>query len=194
MNDQNVILHSTSSPRRITSLTGSLCYLKCIFCWNFATILPDLIPGQGIMCYHTSKTAEIKIKVLPWQQHWSTTSPCHFNFIRSVKTALLKSLGGLWKGGFWVSLLPRPTEIKPSLQNKRHRLKRKQQGAKKKLAHIFISGPAQQWTGLQSEMCRSEKTGYQTFTGTIFRLSHFCLLLSPSPGPISHSTPMGHFL
>lgn len=81
--------------------------------------------------------------------------------------------GSSLKRGLWVSLPQCLAQNPPSLQSKRHRLKRKQRGVEQKSVH----SPAQSHTGLQSELCLSEKTGCQTFRETISLVSLSLTLL-----------------
>lgn len=152
----------------------------------------ELIPGPKIS-YHTSTTALIKINSC---HDCCTTCPRHFDFIRSVKIVLLKSVGGLWKRGLWGSPPQCPTEIKPSLQNKRHRLKRKQRGARRNpcISLFPFLGRRSHRLGFKVKCVAVRKRVIRRSQRPSFLVCLTFLLLSASPRPISHSAPMGHFL
>lgn len=97
------------------------------------------------------------------------------------------------KASFWGSPLQRLTGIKPSLQNKRRRLKRKQRGAKRNPCISWFLGRHSNRPGFKAKRRKrsSEKTGYQTFTETIFCLSHVNSC-SPRPTPSTHLSFHSH--
>lgn len=150
-----------------------ICFARCAWS-NLDSVL---IKQFG---YHTRIIAQIKMNSC-----YGGAGEARLNFTHSVKIVELKSLVGLS-----VSPLQRPTDVKPSLQNKRQRLKRKQRGAKKKLAHIlsFRSGAAVDWVS------KWNVSQWENGLSGIHRdlVSPASLSLSLSPSPPTHLSFRSH--
>lgn len=128
-----VLLYNT---KRFTKIVWSF---RCFFC-NLKVRFDALRCCRIHTWAGTQRNQLLKLRWIP------ATTSTHRGHITSIScTASEVFCWSRWvdfeKASFWGSPLQRLTGIKPSLQNKRHRLKRKQRGAKRKLVHILVSGP-----------------------------------------------------